>query len=55
MVEDDGFHYGIDEVPIKKGYVPAESRFPTADEAHPPSGGSDVTPPASNEGNDDNG
>lgn len=50
---DDFIDNRLGEVPIKKGYIPAESRLPTADETAPPSGGSSVTPPAGEQSNDD--
>lgn len=52
MIDDDDFTFGFEEVPLKKGYIPAESRLPTADEANPPSGGSSVIPPI-NQSDDD--
>ena len=41
------------EAPIKKGYIPGESRQPTADETSPPSGGSSVVPPTNQTQDDD--
>lgn len=52
-MSDEDFHSGIQEVPVQKGYIPAESRFPTADEACPPSGGSAVTPPSNSQNSED--